>query len=230
MDSAQPHPISVALVEDEDSMRTRLASAISSEPSLLLMHASASGLPFLKWLEENPVEVILVDLGLPDIAGAELIRSCRRLQPAAKILVVTMFGDWQTMLHAFEAGAGGYLLKDGTEADLAKHVRYIAAGGSPMTPILARGLLDLHGSAGATAAPLAGPAKGLPEAETIALTRRETEVLELVSRGFVYAEIAGFMKVGIATVQTHVRNIYAKLGVHNRTEAVHEARSLRILP
>lgn len=219
-------------------MRARLISAIAAEPTLQLMHAEASGLPFLDWLEENPVEVILLDLGLPDIGGEELIRSCHRLQPAAKILVVTMFGDWQTMLHALEAGAGGYLLKDGTEADLAKHVRYIAAGGSPMTPVLARSLLKFHGAAaGSSAADGGAAATGGPRSrsrqaldeDAIALTKRETEVLELVSRGFVYAEIAGFMNVSIATVQTHVRNIYGKLGVHNRTEAVHEARYRQIL-
>jgi DNA-binding NarL/FixJ family response regulator len=146
-------------------------------------------------------------------------------------MVITMFGDESNMLQAFEAGARGYLLKDGTEADLATHVLSLHAGGSPMTPIIARQLLARwQADASARAATLRqeqpfSALGGKPEA----LSRRESEVLDLIARGFTYAEIAQQMSVSVTTVQTHVRNIYGKLGVHNKTEAVYEARQYGLL-
>ena len=92
----------------------------------------------LGWFADNAVDVLLVDLGLPDCPGLEVIRRCRRLQPACAMMVITIFGDEANMLGAFEAGASGYLLKDDSEADLAAHVLSLHAGGSPMSPIIAR--------------------------------------------------------------------------------------------
>lgn len=225
-------PISVALVEDNDRMRERFANVIRAEPSLRFAYGAATAHELLAWFADNPVQVLLVDLGLPDLSGLELIRRCVRMQPACAVLVITMFGDEATMLQAFEAGARGYLLKDGTESDLANHVLSLHAGGSPMTPIIARQLL-LRWQADA-AAPK--PAAGLPQVplhrgpQPDPLSPRESQVLDLVARGFTYPEIATRMSVSITTVQTHVRNIYGKLGVHNKTEAVYEARQHGLLP
>lgn len=227
-------------------MRERLAHVIGSEPSLRLAHAAGTAADLLAWFADNVVDVLLVDLGLPDRSGVEVIRRCSRMQPACAVMVITMFGDESTMLQAFEAGARGYLLKDGTEADLAHHVLSLHAGGSPMTPIIARQLLArwqadaLHRPAAprSPASPFASPfaspgagARGLAaEAPPEALSRRESQVLDLVARGFTYPEIAGQMAVSVTTVQTHVRNIYGKLGVHSKTEAVYEARQHGLLP
>jgi len=171
--------------------------------------------------------VLLVDLGLPDMRGTDLIRRCCRMQPSCAVMVITMFGDEATMLQAFEAGARGYLLKDGTEADLAQHVLSLHGGGSPMTPIIARQLLARWQADAAAAAQRSTAARAvLAEA----LSRRESEVLDLIARGFTYPEIAVRMGVSVTTVQTHVRNIYGKLGVHSKTEAVYEARQYGLLP
>jgi DNA-binding NarL/FixJ family response regulator len=219
--------ISVALVEDEARMRARLANAIAAAPTLRLAHAAASGGELLAWFADNLVDVLLVDLGLPDMRGTELIRRCCRMQPSCAVMVITMFGDEATMLQAFEAGARGYLLKDGTEADLAQHVLSLHAGGSPMTPIIARRLLARWQADAAAAQRNSVAARtALPEG----LSRRESEVLDLVARGFTYPEIAIRMGVSVTTVQTHVRNIYGKLGVHSKTEAVYEARQYGLLP
>ena len=126
------------------------------------------------------------------------------------------------MLSAFEAGARGYVLKDGTEADLAAHVLSLHAGGSPMSPIIARQLLVRW--QGRPALPMVAVAE-----EGEALSPRESEVLNLVARGFTYSETAQRMGVLLSTVQSHVRNIYAKLDVHNKAEAVFEARQLGLL-
>ncbi len=213
--------ISVALVEDHAATRERLTNVIAAEPSLRFAFGSSNATELLAWFAENVVDVLLVDLQLPDQPGLEVIRRCCRMQPACAVMVITMFGDEANMLQAFEAGARGYLLKDGTEADLTTHVLSLHAGGSPMTPIIARQLLARwQADAKAAARPVQAPAGVAPEA----LSRRESEVLDRVARGFTYPEIAAQMAISITTVQTHVRNIYGKLGVHNRTEAVYEAR------
>jgi DNA-binding NarL/FixJ family response regulator len=222
-------PITVALVEDDAGMRDRFARVIAAEPSLRFLFGAGTAGELLSWFAENPVDVLLVDLGLPDRSGLEVIHRCCRMQPACALMVITMFGDESNMLQAFEAGARGYLLKDGTEADLASHVLSLHAGGSPMAPIIARQLLARwQADAAARQAPRVAPAAKRPDVE--ALSRRESQVLDLVARGFTYPEIAIQMGVSVTTVQTHVRNIYGKLGVHNRTEAVFEARQVGLLP
>ena len=134
-------------------------------------------------------------------------------------MVVTIFGDEKNMLDAFAAGACGYLLKDGTEADLAGHVRNLRNGGSPISPLIARKLLQrLH--------PPHPPGQAGQSAD---LSPRENQILDLVARGFTYPEVAEQAGVSLNTVHTHIRNIYGKLGVHNKTEAVFEARQIGLL-
>ncbi|CAN7596323.1 response regulator transcription factor [Variovorax sp. LjRoot84] len=221
----------IALVEDDFSMRERIARVVRADPSLELAHSAGTAREILEWLAENPVDVLLVDLGLPDRSGLDVIRDCRRTQPACAVMVVSIFGDEGNMVQAFEAGASGYLLKDGTEADLATHIRNLRAGGSPMSPVIARQLLrrwqaHQQQEPPAAVAPQAAAASSPHER----LSPREFEVLDLVSRGFPYAEVAVRMGVSVSTVQTHIRNIYGKLDVHNKSEAVFEARSLGWLP
>jgi DNA-binding NarL/FixJ family response regulator len=223
-------PVSVALVEDDAGMRARLTRVICAEPSLRFVMGAANAGELLAWFAENQVDVLLVDLGLPDLPGREVIRRCSRMQPACAVMVITMFGDEANMLDAFAAGARGYLLKDGTEHDLATHVLSLHAGGSPMSPLIARQLLA-RWQADTPPRPVAPSAPRVVAHEAPpTLSRRELEVLDLVARGFTYPEIAGRMAVSVTTVQTHVRNIYGKLDVHNRTEAVYEARQIGLLP
>ncbi len=216
------NPITVALVEDDARVRVRFERAIATEPTLRFLFAASTATELLEWFAENAVDVLLVDLGLPDLPGLEVIRRARRLQPACAVMVITMFADEANMLKAFEAGAGGYLLKDGTETDLAAHVISLHGGGSPMSPIIARQLLVRWQADNPSAAPRA-------EGGPVALSKRESEVLNLVARGFIYPEIAQQMGLSVSTIQTHVRNIYGKLDVHNKTEAVFEARQLGLL-
>jgi DNA-binding NarL/FixJ family response regulator len=225
----------VALVEDDTGTRDRVARVIQADDSLTLAFTAASAADILAWLADNPVDVLLVDLGLPDRPGLDVIRQCRRSQPACAVMVLSIFGDEANMVQAFEAGASGYLLKDGTEADLAVHIRHLRAGGSPLSPVIARQLLrrwQAQGQEKPSSEP-AGAGASRPTAHgTVAekLSPREFEVLNLVSRGFTYIEVAGRMGISASTVQTHIRNIYGKLDVHNKSEAVFEARNLGWLP
>ena len=134
-------PISVALVEDDESMRARLVRVLADSPDTVLVFAADTAAGMLQWLAGNAVDVLLVDLGLPDQSGLEVIRWCQAHRSTIDVMVVTMFGDEANMIAAFEAGARGYLLKDGTEDELARHVLSLHSGGSPMTPLIARQLL-----------------------------------------------------------------------------------------
>lgn len=225
---ALPQTTSIALVEDEPGSLQRFIRVIAADPGLDLRFATASGGAMRSWLDENPVDVLLVDLGLPDISGIDVIRHCVHRQPACLVMVITIFGDEKNMLDAFEAGARGYILKDGTEADLAGHVRNLRNGGSPLSPLIARKLLGRL--LGQTTERAAGDDPGKPAApDGEALSQREKEILDLVARGFTYAEVAQRCGVALSTVHTHIRNIYGKLGVRNKAEAVFEARSIGLL-
>jgi DNA-binding NarL/FixJ family response regulator len=223
--------ISVAVVEDDASVRERVARVIASQPSLVLAYQAGTARALLHWMAEasHAVDVVLVDLGLPDLSGLEVIARCRQMQPSCAVMVLTMFGDESHMLKAFEAGAQGYLLKDGTEEDLAQHILALHGGGSPMSPIIARQLLSRW--KGGTLPPSAPPDQTPVRASAQeGLSLRESQVLDHIARGFTYAEIATQLGVSVTTVQTHVRNIYGKLGVHSKTEAVFEARQAGLLP
>ena len=231
--------ITVALVEDEPETHARLLNALSTDATIQVAYATSAAKPMLQWLvskmgERSP-SVLLVDLGLPDQSGLEVIRLCKAMHPTTEIMVITMFGDEANMIRAFEAGASGYLLKDGTESELSEHVRTLHGGGSPMSPIIARQLLSRMGSAGSralqtlpqmSASHQVIPAK--PDSGGL-LTEREEQVLQLLSRGYSYGELAKEMGVTINTIQTHIRGLYAKLEVHSKSEAIFEARQLGLL-
>lgn len=218
-------PVTVALVEDEPGILARFVRVIGANPQLRLVQACSTAESMMRWLASNPVDVLLVDLGLPDRPGLDVIAACRRLQPRCEVMVITIFGDAGHMMQAFQAGARGYLLKDGSEDELAAHVLTLHAGGSPMSPIIARQLLTRWQQTGPADAPRAMP----PEGVAAALSPRELEVLRLVARGCTYQETGSHLGITVTTVQAHVRNIYGKLDVHNKAEALYEARQLGLL-
>lgn len=231
----------VALLEDTPATQERFARAISAIAGTELVFAAATLQAMLAWLQTDEPDVLLVDLMLPDGSGLEALRFCRDKYPACDMMVISMFGEEAQIVNALSAGATGYLLKDGTEEDLAQHLKALRAGGSPLSPLIARRLLKrsfashdtvMSTSNAAASIPVAvsfaahaapaAPASATPAAPT--LTRRERDVLDLISRGFSYPELASSLNISINTVQYHVKGIYAKLSVHSKTEAVFEAR------
>jgi len=217
--------IKLAIVEDDPRFRAAFAGAIAAADDMTLV-AAADDLPAgLALLEGEAVDVMLVDLGLPDLPGLEVIRRARAMSPGTEIMVITLFGDEANMMRAFEAGARGYLLKDGTENDLARHVLNLHAGGSPMTPIIARQLLARL--APAPTVPSTAPLGSTGRYD--GLTNREHDILAKLSRGYTYIEVAQLLEIAPSTVQSHVKNIYSKLAVHSKAEAIFEARQLGLL-
>jgi len=214
---AGTEPVSVALVEDDDEARKRLVASIRTDPSLRLAGEFRTGAEAIAGLAVEVPDVFLVDLGLPDMPGLEIVRHIASQHPSCDILVVTIFGDEESVIGALEAGARGYLLKGALERDIAIDIRHLRNGGSPLSPVIARQVLKrlVPGRS-------AQPAGAL-------LTPRESEILNAIARGFSYAESANLLHISVQTVHTHLKNIYKKLAVHSKTEAVFEADRRRLL-
>ena len=217
-------PIRVVLVEDDERMRLQLAAVVTADPRLMLMAMFGRMRPALAWLAEHTPDVLLVDLGLPDGSGLELIRVCARLHDQCEIMVVSMFADEGNVLASIEAGALGYVHKDAADTDIVEAILSIRSGGSPMSPSIARRMLKRIRSSSST--PPTRPAASATAAE---LTPRETEILNLISRGYSYQEAADLLQIMVSSVQTHIKSMYRKLSVNSRSEAVFEARALGLL-
>lgn len=218
-------PIRVLIVEDDAATRRALCLAIESEPALALAAAFETVEATVGWLEKNSVDVLLTDLGLPDGSGIEVIRRCVQRYPDCDVMVLTMSSDEDSVLACIEAGAAGYVLKEAHAFDIVRALLDLHAGGSPISPSIARKVLErlqdkkIKRNA---LAELDNPAIGI-------LTRRETAILDLIARGDSYGEVAKLLSVSVGTVQTHVKNIYGKLCVHSRGEAVYEAQRRGLL-
>jgi DNA-binding NarL/FixJ family response regulator len=205
----------VVVVEDDEPTRARLARAVDAHPELRTVAAVGSCAAAREVLERDPPAVLLTDLDLPDGSGIELIRLVRGAGARTQAMVITVFGDEQHVVAAIEAGALGYLLKDASSDSIGRAILEMLEGGSPMSPPVARYLLQRF----------ARSAESEPAApsDTAALSAREREVLTFIVKGFSYAEIARLLSLSTHTVATHVRRIYGKLEVHSRGEAVYEA-------
>ena len=211
--------IRVAIIEDDPVMRGLLSSAIEQEEGMLLTATAANVAEASGMIEAGGYDVLLCDLGLPDGSGISLIRKEALTGRDTDILVITIFANQNKVLDAIRAGARGYLLKDERIEDCIDAVREIRRGGSPISPIIARQLLgQVRPEPDKAAMMMASP-----------LSEREFEVLNLLSRGFSNAECADVLTVSPNTIGTHVKNIYRKLEVNSRAEALFEASSQGIL-
>lgn len=218
--------IRVLIVEDEPEFMRRFSNAVLADPGLALLAAVASGRAALAMLDAQEPDVMLVDLGLPDINGVEVIRHAASRHPRCDVLVVTMFGDDQHVVSSIEAGATGYLLKDAQAEDIAASIHELHAGGSPISPGIARRVLARFRAGNGKAGPAVAPPGA---AEPSPLTERETELLRLTAKGLSFETIGQLMGISPHTVVAHVKKIYRKLAVHSRGEAVYEASQLGLL-
>jgi DNA-binding NarL/FixJ family response regulator len=225
--SSQNALIRVAIVEDDPRTRDALAKAIQQAPDMTLLWSEHTCQAALSALSRPAADVLVVDLGLPDGSGIDVIRSAHQRWPSCHVMVSTIFGDEYHVLQSIEAGAHGYLLKDSPAEAMADEIRLLHGGGSPVSPMIARLILSRLRSDGVTSAE---PASPRPSARTgVTMSPRETEVLELITKGFTYEEIAQRMGVTRHTVQTFVRRIYAKLEVGSKIEAINAAREQGLL-
>ena len=229
-EEASRNPVGVLIVEDDAVTRKTLCLAIEAEPALKLLAAFDSVKPALAWLDTETADVLMTDLGLPDGSGIDIIRACMRRHPETDIMVVTMSSDEASVLACVEAGASGYVLKTAGKTDIARAVLDLRAGGAPMSPAIARMVLAKvrDGKRGGDSKK-SGSVVSMEGAAATGLTKREATILDLIAQGESYGEVAKLLSVSVGTVQTHIKNIYGKLAVHSRGEAVFEAHRRGLL-
>jgi len=211
--------ISVALVDDDPAVRLRFKASIEKHPNLHWSGDATCVREGKKLALTACPRVLLVDLGLPDGSGMEIIQEVNQKQPNTEIMVVSMFGDEGHVVQAIEAGASGYILKDTDDLSLAEHIIQLCDGGSPMSPMIARHLLNRMQLTEANHTKKKLDTTG----ETASLTRREMELLKLLARGYTYREVAEDLSVSSHTVNSHIKNLYRKLSVKTKNEAVFAA-------
>ncbi|AST85184.1 response regulator [Ralstonia pseudosolanacearum] len=217
--------IRVAIVEDDSGFIDALTQALACAPDMHLTGVAGSRAEGLLLLDGAPADVLLVDLGLPDGSGIDVIEAAARKWSACSIMVSTNFGDEIHVMRSIEVGAAGYLLKDSSAARILDEIRSLASGGSPISPLIARQILARFRQGGSLSAADEAPAS----ASSPLLSAREKEVLDLITKGFTAQEIAKLMALSHFTVRTFVRRIYSKLKVTSKAEAIYEARTLGLL-
>jgi DNA-binding NarL/FixJ family response regulator len=214
-------PIRTAIVEDDPASRKMIVSLLQADPDYIVVAELAEGQAAIAALGHLALDIALVDIGLPDISGIDVIRSLKALNPDCNVLVITTFGDEKTVTSALEAGADGYLLKGTALEELKRDIRALRDGGSPLSPMIARKLLNRLQTR-------AADQRAETAAETT-LTPREHEILDMIAKGFSYAETSKICGISPATVHSHLKSVYRKLEVHSKTEAVYEARRRKLI-
>jgi len=205
---AQDMQIKVAIVDDDEGIRAGLAALIRRAPNFKLAGDYANAETALKEISRHPPDVVLMDINLPGMKGVECVRQLKAAMPSVQFLMLTVYEDSDSLFNSLKAGASGYLLKRTASSRLLEAIRDVHSGGSPMTPQLARRVVQFFSVPAASTSPLAG------------LTPGEREFLDQLANGYAYKEIADRMKISIDTVRSYVRTVYEKLHVHSRTEAV----------
>lgn len=205
--------ISIAILEDEEIIRNALITLLCVQPDIEIVATYETGESALEGLGKNPVDVLLFDINLPGISGIETISRLKALQPQIQCMAITSYDDADNIFNALKAGATGYMLKNIQPDKLREAIQEIHAGGSPMSSQIARKVVmefanikeDVLYSA--------------------VLSRRENEILQLLAKGFRYKEISAQLFISVETVRTHIRNIYEKLQVKTRDEAIRKVKS-----
>ncbi len=208
----------VTLVEDDAPIREEFARMIAAEPGLQLLAAAGSCAEARRSFALSKPDVALIDLGLPDGDGTELIAELAAASKHTSVLVVTVFGDEAHVVRALQAGAHGYLLKDTPTAEFGRAIRAVCEGASPLSPQVARYLLKSFARPQADGPKLVEP-----------LTPREQDVLRAISQGYSVPETARRLDVAPSTVAAHIKSIYGKLAVRSRVEALNRARSYGLI-
>jgi len=213
--------IRVMLVEDDVNFQNDLIAAIQITSDIHVIETANSRAQAFQILAAAQIDVLLVDLGLPDGSGIDVIKAAHAKLPQCNIMVSTAFGDELHVMQSLEAGASGYLLKDSEPAHIVSEIRTIHQGGSPISPLIARQILQRFHKKNIISS---------AAAQNLAvLSTREQEVLEHVTRGFTTDEIAALIGVSRHTVLTYIRRIYAKLNVNSKAEAIYEAHNRGLL-
>lgn len=216
-----PMQTSIYLIEDDTTVRDFVLRSLQTRPDWSLVGYSNSFAHAQAVAADAAANVYLVDLGLPDGRGEDLLKSLSRSNPASELLVFTVFGDESRLIEAIEAGATGYVLKGCSSGELVAAIEQIQEGGAPISSLLARLLLKRLRAVQGTPSPV--PAQSVQDGDVL-LSEREGDVLKLVAQGYVNKEIARKLDISGHTVGSHIKNLYRKLAVHTRVQVVRAAQ------
>src|ERR1043166_9063074 len=200
--------IKVSIIEDDDWIRENLTTQISRTGGFQCAGSYRNAEEALNQIPKTVPDVILMDINLPKMSGIECVRKLKPLVPSAHILMLTVYEDSDKIFNSLLAGASGYLLKRTPQAELFEAISEVHRGNSPMSGHIARKVVQYFNQ------------RGSDESEIEKLSKREREVLEHLSQGIPYKEIADVLSLSIDTVRMHIKGIYGKLHVHSRGEAV----------
>ena len=204
-------PIRVLIVDDHEVVRDGLITILGRENDFTVVGEAKNGLEAIEKAQELKPDVLLMDLRMPELDGVEAMRRIREDNPDVKFIVLTTYDSDEYIFDAIEAGAKGYLLKDASRDELFQAVRAVYRGESIIQPGVAARILDRFSQLSRQAVDSGG------------LSERELEVLRLISRGAANKEIGASLSISESTVKTHVANIFQKLDVNDRTDAVTQA-------
>ena len=203
--------ISIAIVEDLDVVRNGLKDFISLSTDFLVVGAFKTGEEAFEHLPEIRPDIVIMDINLPGMNGIECIRRVKDKSPGTQFMMFTVYENDDKVFEALKAGASGYLLKNTGLLHIAESVKELHEGGSPMSANIARKMVNLFRDND----------KKNPFLDL--LSNREKEILQLLAKGLLYKEIAEQLHITTGTVRIHIHNIYEKLHVQNRTEAINKA-------
>lgn len=219
--------IKIGIVEDDPRTLSRFVSTIQTRTSWTIAFASGSWREAHDAIVRCPINVLLLDLGLPDGEGIDLIPWALAHYPSCQVLIISVFGDEDNVIRCVEAGASGYLLKGQRDDELAEHLTDLMDGGSPMSPQIARRVLTQLRDYSAPNRSHNVEQK-LPSVGSL-LTSKELLVLKDLTIGYTYGEVAELRQMSLNTVRHHVKSIYSKLYVNSRTQAINTAARMGIL-
>ncbi|HXU77620.1 MAG TPA: response regulator transcription factor [Methylomirabilota bacterium] len=208
--STEKATVKVSVVDDDDGIRASLATLIRRASSLKLLGEYSDAETALREIPARIPDVLLMDINLPGMNGVECVRQLKSALPQVQVLMLTVYEDNESLFDSLKAGASGYLLKRTASARLLEAIHEVNTGGSPMTPQLARRVVQFFN----------GPPQNGEASSLARLTPGEREFIDLLAKGYAYKEIAEALKISIDTVRSYVRTVYEKLHVHSRTEAV----------
>jgi DNA-binding NarL/FixJ family response regulator len=212
-----PNEIKIAIVEDQVRTLEGLAALIGGTPGYRMVGKFGSMEDALAEIDREPPAIMLADIGLPGMSGIEGVRRLKARYPQLQILMLTVYADNEHIFEAICAGASGYLLKDTPPTKLLESIQELSRGGAPMSPEIARKVVQMFQQVSP------------PRQADAQLSTREIEVLKLLAEGHVYKTAADSLSVSIDTIRFHIRNIYEKLHVHSKSEAVLKAFRTGIL-
>jgi RNA polymerase sigma factor (sigma-70 family) len=201
-------PVTVSIVEDSDKLRETLVRVLNRADGFRCVSHYANAEDALKDLPQTRPDVVLMDINLPGMNGVECVRQLKKIAPEIQVMMLTVYEDTENIFDALAAGASGYMLKRTAGKELLEAIAEVKRGGSPMTTHIARKVVQSFQRSAAS------------EAATESLSEREQQVLDLLSQGLMYKEIADKLNISYETVHTYIRRIYEKLQVRTRTEAV----------